>query len=149
LPNSENKQTTTEDAIKYLETRFEINPENLKGEIVKRSGDFWLTSTKKQPGLEYETEGIRVLRDTGKYLKPTTYGLQILGTDIASAKTKVSQKQLQTLLKGDMIQRKLETQKGYIAIQHQGKIIGCGLYKNQLVSSRIPKGGAKELDKML
>lgn len=151
MPGSENREKVkVEDAWNYLENRFGIREEELENyKIVKKAGDFWLTSKEDEPDLEYETVGIRFLRDTGKYIKPTTYGLQILGDEITSAKTTVSKEELITLLDGDMIERELGIEKGYVVIKYQGRVVGCGLYKDELVSSRISTGRAGELKNLL
>lgn len=151
MPGSENREKVkVEDAWNYLEDRFGISKEELGNyKIIKKAGDFWLTSRDSEPNLEYETVGIRFLRDTGKYIKPTTYGLQILGDEITSAKITVSKDELTTLLDGDMIERELGIEKGYVAIIFDGRVVGCGLYKDELVSSRISTGRAGELKNLL
>lgn len=134
-----------EDAWNYFEERIGVSREDLEGyKILKRSGDFWLVSDVEEPELEYQTEGVRFLRDTGNFLKPTTYGLQILEEKISRNIVELDREEFLTLLEGDMIERELES-KGYVALVYEGKVFGCGLYKNNLVSSRIPKGRAKEL----
>ncbi|MFB6116824.1 MAG: hypothetical protein ABEK10_04925 [Candidatus Nanosalina sp.] len=147
MPGSESREDlAVEDAWNYLEERFKVRKKDLEGfEIVKRSGDFWLVSAGDFPDLEFETEGIRFLRDTGKYLKPTTYGLQILDSKVSSARVEVSAEELEVLLDGDMIERELDVGKGYVAIVYDDKVIGCGLYKGELASSRISRGRAEEL----
>jgi len=151
LPGSESREKLgVKDAWKYLNERFGIRKEDIESyKIIKKSGDFWLTSNHSEPDLEYETVGIRFLRDTGKYIKPTTYGLQILGGKIESAIIEVSKKELITLLDGDMIERELGIEKGYVAIEYEGDVVGCGLYKDELVSSRISTGRADELKNLL
>lgn len=151
MPGSESREEIrVQDAWNYLEERFNISKTDLEGyRIIKKSGDFWITSDVEQPDLEYETVGIRFLRDTGKYLKPTTYGLQILGDKISSACVDVSQEELEVLLDGDMIEREPDIEKGYVAVAYQGEVVGCGLYKDELVSSRVSRGRAEELRKLL
>ncbi len=151
MPGSESREEIrVQDAWNYIEERFNISKTDFEGyRIVKKSGDFWITSDVEQPNLEYETVGIRFLRDTGKYLKPTTYGLQILGDKISSACVDVSQEELEILLDGDMIERNLEIEKGYVALVYDGEVVGCGLYKDELVSSRVSRGRAEELRELL
>lgn len=142
LPDSENQ--SKKDPETYLRERFGVSvPKEL--EISERHGDFWLGT---DPGAEVETDGIRAIRDTGKYLKPTTYLLQLIEDRITGNIVNVSRDELESLLEGDMIERDLE-QKGYVAIRYDGKVLGCGLYKDGLVSSRIPKGRGKELLEIL
>jgi len=150
LPGSESREEMdVEDAWKFFEKRFGVSRKDLEGhKILKRSGDFWLTSDVDEPELEYKTEGVRFLRDTGNYLKPTTYGLQILGEKISCNTVELEKEELIELLNGDMIERELE-EKGYVALVYEEEVIGCGLYKDGLVSSRVPKGRGNELKKFL
>lgn len=150
MPSSENRDhTRAEEAWNYFEDRFGVSKEDLENhKILKKSGDFWLTSDADEPGLKYETEGVRFLRDTGSYLKPTTYGLQILNDKISRNVVELDEEDLLTLLDGDMIEREMR-EKGYVALIYQGEVIGCGLYKDGLVSSRVPKGRGKELRQLL
>ncbi|MFB6241778.1 MAG: hypothetical protein ABEJ36_03170 [Candidatus Nanosalina sp.] len=150
MPGSESRpEVTVGDAWSYFQERFGVSREDLeKFEIVKRSGDFWLLSDFDEPELEYETEGVRFLRDTGNFLKPTTYGLQVLEDKISQNQVEVGREEFLDLLNGDMIQRDLKS-KGYVALEFEGKIFGCGLYKDGLVSSRIPKGRGEELKDLL
>jgi hypothetical protein len=151
LPGSQNREDIdTEDVLNYVASRFGVRSEDLKKfNIVERSGDFWLVSDQNLPDLDYETQGVRFVRDTGKYLKPTTYGLQILGEKISNAQIQVNREELKTVLDGDMVEKEMKVDEGYVAIIYKERIIGCGLYKDNLLSSRIPKGRGKELDNMI
>lgn len=138
-----------EDAWNYFEKRFGVSREDLDSQkIVKKSGDFWLVSDVVEPELEYQTGGVRFLRDTGNFLKPTTYGLQILEGKISRNLVELDREELLKLLDGEMVEREM-SDKGYVALVYDGKVLGCGLYKNNLVSSRIPKGRGKELRDLL
>lgn len=150
MPGSESREEKkVEDAWNFFQERFGVSREDLEDhKILKKSGDFWLTSDVDEPELEYKTEGVRFLRDTGNYLKPTTYGLQILGEKISRNTVKLEKKELVELLNGDMIERDLE-KKGYVALMYEGEIVGCGLYKDGLVSSRVPKGRGNELKEFI
>jgi NOL1/NOP2/fmu family ribosome biogenesis protein len=156
-----------EDAWNYFEERFGVSREDLDGyKILKRSGDFWLVSDVDELELEYQTEGVRFLRDTGNFLKPTTYGLQIIEGKISRNLVELDREEFLDLLDGEMVERNLEENadsseesacssnpeeccEGYVALVYDGKIFGCGLYKDELVSSRIPKGRGKELRDLL
>lgn len=125
------------DPERYLEERFGVEPE---GELYYR-GDYWYA---REPGEEFETCGIRAVRDMDIGLKPTTYFLQLLGPRIEKNRVELEKQELEALLKGEMIERQ-GYEKGYVALFFNGRCLGCGLYKDELVSSRIPKGRAEEL----
>ena len=137
LPDSESE------AWDYIEQRFGVEKEDLEGfRMTERSGDIWI-ATGKEHG-DPVTEGFRFLRDTKHGFKPTTYALQFMGDRMERNKVEVDTNELEILLENDMIQREME-EKGYVAISYRGLIVGCGLYKDELVSSRIPEGRAGEL----
>ena len=136
----------------YLSNRFGIEKRLLDNyELVENSGDIWIVSTgiEDYEKLEVETYGIRFLRITGRGMKPTTYGLQLIENSIERNIVEVDKDELKLLLaRKEMIPRDLE-EDGYVAIKYEENIIGCGFYKENVVSSRIPKGRSKELLKII
>ncbi len=140
LPSSEN-----EEVWNYLEKRFGASRDSIPYQVRKVSDDYWLVSEQMENGLEVETYGIRFLRTTGMGLKPTTYALQILQEELDKNIVEVDREELLDLLhRREMIPREME-EKGYVAIKYEGRVIGCGFYMDEKVSSRIPKGRSKEL----
>lgn len=133
------KSRPQNEAEEYVEERFGIEEANLE----KINGDYWLCSPGTS-GLEKETRGIRAVRDMNIGLKPTTYFLQLMQDQITKNAVKVSETDLRTFREDGMIQRDLEA-KGYAALKFQDRIIGCGFYKDGLVSNRIPEGRLDEL----
>jgi len=151
LPSSENKEEKdVEDAWNYIGERFGVERSNLEGFRIKKvAGDYWLISKQLDTKLEVETYGFRFVRITGRGLKPTTYGLQFLGDRISKNIVKLDKQEFLNLLdREEMIDRKME-EKGYVALEFEGQIVGCGYYMNEKVSSRIPKGRGKELADIL
>lgn len=140
LPSSENR------AWSYLEERFGIQEEDLKRFQLKEvSGDIWIVSRQTETELEVETYGVRFIRVMDIGLKPTTYGLQLLGDRIEKNVVKLDKDEMEKLLRREeMVERKMDD-KGYVALRFEDRIIGCGFYKDDKVSSRIPKGRGKEL----
>lgn len=140
MPDSERNE-----ASEFFMERFGVDIESTEGlKFVQRSGDYWIRSSKENE-LDKETEGIRALRDTGKYLKPTTYALQLFDETIEENIVEIEREELSELLNGGMIPAEASS-KGYVALSFEGKIIGCGLYMDDVVSSRIPRGRAEELE---
>lgn len=150
MQNSRNK---AEKARDYLGKRFGVAEEDLEGYALKeRSGDVWLVSEQvEQMGddLEVETYGVRAIRFMKIGLKPTTYLLQFLGDRIKKNVAELEKHELEKLLaREEMIPANL-TEKGYVALKFKGRIIGCGFYKDGVVSSRVPKGRSRELLELL
>jgi len=112
---------------------------------VERSGDVWIVSSETETELEVETSGIRFLRSTGQGLKPTTYALQLLGQHIDKNVVEVNQEQFEMLLKREGMVDKQVDEEGYVALKFDDRIVGCGFYKDSVVSSRIPKGRSEQL----
>ncbi|MBC5793032.1 MAG: hypothetical protein H8Z69_03250 [Nanohaloarchaea archaeon] len=143
LPSSENN---VEEAWNYLENRFGVDRERMQEfRIVPNSGDYWLTSKQMETDLEVETYGFRLLRTTGRGLKPTTYALQFLDGRIEKNIVELDRDELLKLLKREeMISREM-SEEGYVALEYDGRVVGCGFYKGEKVSSRVPKGRGNEL----
>jgi len=144
LPNSK-KKNNSEKAWKYLEDRFGVVREDTDFSIRKVNGDFWAsTYSDINPDFSFETQGIRFVRDMKIGLKPTTYAIQSLDKLIEKNRVDLSDDELKALLDREMIERKME-EKGYVALFYKDRALGCGFYKDNLISSRIPKGRSKEL----
>lgn len=141
-----------ERAWTYLEDRFGVLEDAavLQGVTLKEvSDDIWLTTTDNDTPMSVKTYGIRFIRVQDVGFKPTTYALQFLDGAIDRNMVELELEQLQTLLDGEMIPEEQVSgtleEDGYVAIRYAGRVVGCGLYKNGKVSSRIPKGRGKEL----
>ena len=147
MPSSESE---VEEAWNYIRERFDVKKADLEGfKIVESSGDYWLASKELETEREVETWGFRFIRTTGRGLKPTTYALQFLGDRISKNIVELEKEDfLKLLRREEMIPRELD-QKGYVALKFDGRIVGCGFYMDETVSSRIPKGRGKELADIL
>ncbi len=139
---------SVDEAWEYMEERFDIRREETGFELREVSGDIWITSPNMETSIEAETYGIRFIRRMKIGLKPTTYGLQLIGDRLEKNVVDIDRRELIELLDGGMIEVTGLT-KGYVALRFQHRVIGCGFYKDELVSSRIPKGRAEELKKIL
>jgi NOL1/NOP2/fmu family ribosome biogenesis protein len=128
------------DAWDYLRDRFGVERNEVAGELVMQSGDAWLSSS----GTDCETPGVRFVRFTGIGPKPTTYALQLLGDAVDRNRVELSEQELNQVLDGEMVDRDVESE-GYVALVFRGRIAGCGLYRDGVVSSRIPKSRAGQL----
>lgn len=148
-PDSSQRSELEDKGLNYLEERFGVAVDELEGlKLVERHDDLWLAS---EQSTEYdaETRGIRALRATGIGLKPTTYLLQYLDEEISKKVVEISDEECEKLLaRKDMIPRDMN-EEGYVALKYDDRVLGCGFYKNEKVSSRIPKGRSKELLKAL
>lgn len=142
LPNLPNK------GYQYLENRFGVTEKDLKpSQLIEVNGDLWIHTSKNKDNLEYQTQGIRALRKSDRGFKPTTYFLQQIGEHISTNKIEMTEKQFQKIINREMFDAERE-EDGYVALSYQNSVIGCGFYKNQKISTRIPKNRSKELKKI-
>lgn len=136
------------DVWDYLDDRFGVDPADAEPLVlIERSGDYWLASPHPVEG-DVETRGFRFVRVQQIGLKPTTYALQFLGDRIMKNRVSLSRQQLQALLDGEMVEADADSE-GYVALVYEGRVVGCGMYRNGTVSTRIPKGRAQHLKHFL
>lgn len=74
--------------------------------------------------------------------------MQFLGDRIEKNLVELDRDELLQLLDEEMVERK-DFETGYVALKFDGKMMGCGFYKNGKVSSRIPKNRARELKQII
>lgn len=141
-------QYSPSDGLKYLRERFGVELEDNSFKLEKVNGDLWLVSDDMNQDLQAETKGIRGIRCMDIGLKPTTYLLQLIEDKVSRGRVELKRQEFLDLLGGSMIEHEMD-KKGYVALCFEKKVYGCGLYKDGLVSSRIPKGRARELRQML
>lgn len=137
-----------EQAQNYLEERFGVAPDDpvMNGLALKLvADDIWLTLDDTETSLDVKTYGIRCVRIQDIGLKPTTYALQFFNEHITKNVVELSRNELLAVLDGDLVDTDTDVTEGYVALKHDGRVWGCGMYRNRTASSRIPKGRAKEL----
>lgn len=108
-----------------------------------RSDSAWLTTSE----VEREsvgTPGIRAVR-FNKFTKPTTYLLQYLDGRLRSNSVSLTRTELLSCVSGEIVTKRAEVSEGYVALTFRSRVLGCGLYKDESVSSRIPKHKASEI----
>lgn len=137
------------EAYSYLEDRFGVTKEDFEGlELREKNDDIWLAS-EHSSDFEAETVGIRAVRNMSIGFKPTTYLLQYLGSSIERNIVDIREEEfLKLLRREEMVEREM-SEKGYVALRFNGRIVGCGFYMDEKVSSRIPKGRSEELADIL
>lgn len=131
----------------YLVNRFGI-PEHVLEQYayVEQSDSIWITTnpvTSLADRFDMETRGLRLLRDMPWGWKPTTYALQFFAEHITDNIIDVDQETLLTLLEKEPVP--CERENGYVALQCQDMILGCGTVVDNELESRIPKGRGHEL----
>ncbi len=95
-----------------------------------------------------EFPGLRILRKVGRWLKPTTYGLQIFGSKATRHIKELSRQELTDLLKHGFIEyTSKEWEEGYIIALYDSITIGCLLYRNGRLKHQFPRGRVDALSR--
>lgn len=136
----------------YFATRFGIEPEVFDAfEIFERGKSFWALSREagQDPLLlltRLEYAGMRLLRQTGRYPKPTTYGLQRFGHGARRNRVEVSRETLRALLDPPGgIEGPFDGEDGYVILVYREEVLGCGLRVGGRLRHCFPKSRAEVL----
>ena len=140
MPSSDDQR---ERALAYLRDEFGV--EELPGRLVRRGEDWWLTTAPEPPqGVRVHSLGVRLLRGQERGLKPTSFGLMLLGPCITKGRVELTREELLGLLLGRTL-RKEGLPTGYVALSLCGEVVGCGHVKRGVLRCQIPRGRRQEL----
>ncbi len=140
--------------LSYFKQRYGIPEEVFRDvEFLETRKAIWMVS---QEMLSQENQsilslkrinfaGIRLLRKTGRSFKPTTSGLQIIGSNATKNVVELQRDTLMQLLKTGHVKADLPEQRGFVILRYQGTVLGCGLIKDGILYSQFPRGRAEAL----
>jgi len=133
-----------DEALSYFRERFGVD--ELPGRVVERGDALWLTTASGElpEGIPAAAMGVRLLRRGERGLKPTSFGLMLLGDRIRDRRVNLSRHELEALLQGRTLTRR-DLTPGYVALCFEGDVLGCGHVKGGLLRCRIPRGRRQEL----
>lgn len=128
----------------YFDTRFGIPLITFAGFcLIRRHKTYSLLRAtphvERLAGLHVHAVGLPVLRSIRHHLKPTTAALQQFGTAASRHILDLSETQVITLLREREQPLHLDIQPGYVILQHNGHILGCGLYTPGRLRSQLPQ----------
>ena len=83
--------------------------------------------------------GIRLARIYPYSLKPTTFGMQVLGREATRNVVDVSDEQAKLLINGGTLSADIEADNGFVLIRWRGFVAGVGFYKRPVLKSQIPR----------
>ncbi len=139
MPSFEDR---TPEAATYFREAFGL--EELPGRVLYRSGTYWLTSSPELlEGVTIHAVGIPLLREQRGGLKPTSFGLSLLGDRLRRGVVELGREELLALLLGRTLPR--EGRDGYVALRYQDEVLGCGQLKGGKLRSLIPRARRQEL----
>ncbi len=95
--------------------------------------------------LKVYTVGLPVLRQVGRYCKPTTAALQTFGHLATRNVVELSTAQLERLLRHRILPLSLALTPGYVMLRAAGHILGCGLYTAGRLLSQLPQRQVRQL----
>ena len=138
-----------EEILSFLQERFGVAPERLAGlKFYERSDQIWVASAFPPPGIGWKRPpGLRAFRRMPDGLKPTSAFLILLGDHIISSRVFLSREELLSLLLGRSLPA--PDPDGYVALSHQGDVVGCGRIRAGKLQALIPTGRRRELLEIL
>ena len=83
--------------------------------------------------------GIRLARIYPYSLKPTTFGMQVLGRQATRNVIELNDEQARRLINGDSLNIEADAENGFVLLQWQGFVAGVGFYKRPVLKSQIPR----------
>jgi NOL1/NOP2/fmu family ribosome biogenesis protein len=83
--------------------------------------------------------GIRLARVYPYSLKPTTFGMQVLGGQATRNVVDVTDEQAKLLINGGILRADIEADNGFVLIRWRGFVAGVGFYKRPTLKSQIPR----------
>ena len=83
--------------------------------------------------------GIRLARIYPYSLKPTTFGMQVLGGEAARNVIEVSDEQAKLLINGGSLNADVEADNGFVLVLWRKLVLGVGFYKRPVLKSQIPR----------
>lgn len=123
----------------------EFGIENVPGKLVVRGDSIWLTMAEDWPKeIRIHALGIRLFRVQPHGLKPTSFGLMLLGPKITRRRVELSRQELHELLLRQVLPKD-GLPEGYVALCLDGEVLGCGEVRDGKLRSHIPRARRQEL----
>ena len=83
--------------------------------------------------------GIRLARIYPYSVKPTTFGMQVLGGQATRNVVDLTDEQAKLLINGGSINTEVEANNGFVLLGWRGLVVGVGFYKRPVLKSQIPR----------
>jgi len=83
--------------------------------------------------------GIRLARVFPYSLKPTTFGVQVLGRGATRNVVDLTDEQAKLLINGSSLTIEAEVENGFVLLRWRGYVVGVGFYKRPVLKSQIPR----------
>jgi NOL1/NOP2/fmu family ribosome biogenesis protein len=83
--------------------------------------------------------GIRLARVYPYSVKPTTFGMQVLGAQASRNRIDLSDEQAKLLINGGSLNVDTGVANGFVLLRWRGFVVGVGFYKRPVLKSQIPR----------
>jgi NOL1/NOP2/fmu family ribosome biogenesis protein len=83
--------------------------------------------------------GIRFARIYPYSLKPTTFGMQVLGREATRNVVDLGDEQAKLLINGGSLNIEVDADDGFVLLRWRGCVVGVGFYKRPVLKSQIPR----------
>jgi NOL1/NOP2/fmu family ribosome biogenesis protein len=128
--------------VRELSTRFGIPLETFDRLAVIEDQETVFVGTPEV--MEFDAvrpmrRGIRLARIYPYSLKPTTFGMQVLGGEAARNVIEVSDEQAKLLINGGSLNADVEADNGFVLVLWRKLVLGVGFYKRPVLKSQIPR----------
>lgn len=134
-----------------MEERFGIPPSVFDPYLFLQHGKSWWL-LRKSPYLHLASGfkvfgcGIKGFQRVSRYVKPTTRLIQLFGGEAKRSIMDISGEELRSLMKGEGIPSRLETEDGYVILRLNNRyVLGLGLLIRGMVRSHIRKSYLQQI----
>jgi NOL1/NOP2/fmu family ribosome biogenesis protein len=83
--------------------------------------------------------GIRLARVYPHSVKPTTFGMQVLGDRATRNVVELTDEQAKLLINGGSLSMQVDADNGFVLLRWRGFVVGVGFYKRPVLKSQIPR----------
>jgi NOL1/NOP2/fmu family ribosome biogenesis protein len=134
----------------YYERQFGIPRAVMDSlELEMNREEIWGGTAKRLPGIQaVRSMGLRVGRAFHGGIKPTSVFLAALGPYVTRSRISVGWDDLRKLMLGQSIPCQ-QPEKGYVALDYEGDVLGCARLHGGRLQALIPAGRRKDLLEIL
>lgn len=83
--------------------------------------------------------GMRLARIYPHSVKPTTFGMQVLGRHATRNAIELDDEQAKRLINGGSLIIDVDAENGFVLLRWRGFAVGVGFYKRPVLKSQIPR----------
>jgi hypothetical protein len=134
----------------YLEDRFGIHESVFTDfDLFSRRKTWWLlrkTASVNLPvRLKVSQVGLKAFDRVGKYLKPSTWMIQLFGHHATKGVYRLSDQEFERLLKAEPLNAGIPMEEGFVILRLREHVIGVGLFSGGKITSRIRQSEAQRM----